>query len=125
MYRVNTEVLKQEKNVGLGVLLDFYGVLLTEHQREIAEYSYNDDLSLSEIADITGITRQGVRASLEKTARELREFEAKLGLANKFALTRAELDRVTHLLEKMELKSDSDFSAVLDAVGKLKQICDM
>ncbi|MBQ7847547.1 MAG: DNA-binding protein, partial [Clostridia bacterium] len=43
------------------MLLDFYGELLTERQRELADLYYNDDLSLSEVAEECGITRQGVR----------------------------------------------------------------
>ncbi len=50
----------------LGYLLDFYGQLLTDRQREIADLYWSDDLSLGETAEITGLSRQGVRASLEK-----------------------------------------------------------
>lgn len=50
-----------EKNLNVSILLDFYGAMLTEKQREAEEYYYNDDLSLSEIADNQGISRQGVR----------------------------------------------------------------
>ena len=46
----------------LGYLLDFYGQLLTDRQREIADLYWSDDLSLGEIAEITGLSRQGVRA---------------------------------------------------------------
>ena len=47
-----------EKNLNVSILLDFYGAMLTEKQREAVEYYYNDDLSLSEIADNQGISRQ-------------------------------------------------------------------
>lgn len=60
-------------------LLDVYGALLTERQREIMNLHYNLDLSFSEIADETGITRQGVSDSVVKSRKQLMEFEEKLG----------------------------------------------
>ena len=55
-----------EKNLNVSILLDFYGAMLTEKQREAVEYYYNDDLSLSEIADNQGISRQGVRDAIKR-----------------------------------------------------------
>ena len=52
------------KNLEIIMLLDFYGDMLTEKQRDFLGYYYNDDLSLSEIAENEGITRQGVRDSI-------------------------------------------------------------
>ena len=49
------------KDMRFPLLLDAYGVLLTERKRELLEYYYDDDLSLSEIAELTGLTRQGAR----------------------------------------------------------------
>ena len=54
------------KNLEISFLLDFYGSMLTEKQRIMIEYYYNDDLSLAEIADNEGITRQGVRDSIKR-----------------------------------------------------------
>ena len=53
-----------EKNLGMGLLLDFYGDLLPEKRRTVMDYYYNDDLSLAEIADEIGISRQGVREQI-------------------------------------------------------------
>ena len=53
------------KNFEISLLLDFYGDMLTEKQRDMVDYYYNDDLSLSEIAENEGITRQGVRDSIK------------------------------------------------------------
>ncbi|MBQ7364010.1 MAG: DNA-binding protein [Clostridia bacterium] len=61
------------------LLFDFYGGLLTERQRELCDYYYNDDLSHTEIAANTGITRQGVRDSLKKAEEILQNAEASLG----------------------------------------------
>ena len=59
-----------EKNLEIGYLLDFYGEILPERRRDIMDLYYNDDLSLSEIAEQMGITRQAVRDSIKKTEQD-------------------------------------------------------
>ncbi len=59
------------KNLDIIMLLDVYGDMLTVKQREFLDYYYNDDLSLSEIADNVGITRQGVRDSIKRAEAQL------------------------------------------------------
>ncbi len=71
------------KNLSLVLLLDCYGELLTERQRDLAELYYNEDLSLSEIAESTGITRQAVRDSLRHSEQTLLQTEEKLGMAKR------------------------------------------
>ena len=73
-----------EKNLEIGYLLDFYGDILPERRRDILDLYYNDDLSLSEIAEQMGITRQAVRDSIKKTEQELFFYEEKLGLRRRF-----------------------------------------
>lgn len=68
----------------LTLLYDFFGELLTGTQREYFEYYYADDLSLSEIAELTGVTRQSVRAVLARAEALLREYEAKTGVVARF-----------------------------------------
>ena len=68
------------KNLEISYLLDFYSEMLTQKQREVIEYYYNDDLSLSEIAMNEGITRQGVRDSIKRAESQLLEMEERLGL---------------------------------------------
>lgn len=72
------------KNLQISVLLDFYGDMLTEKQREILEGYYNDDLSLGEIAEEREITRQGVRDAIKRAELQLTEMEERLGLAKRF-----------------------------------------
>ncbi|MGM9520912.1 MAG: YlxM family DNA-binding protein [Oscillospiraceae bacterium] len=66
------------------LLFDFFGDLLTDKQREYFDYYYNDDLSLSEIAEITGISRQGVRDVLLRARSLLCEYEEKTGVVKRF-----------------------------------------
>ena len=69
------------KNLEISFLLDFYGDVLTERQREVMEQYYNDDLSLAEIADNFGITRQGVRDSIKRGEGIILDLEQKVGFA--------------------------------------------
>ncbi|MBQ8309902.1 MAG: DNA-binding protein [Clostridia bacterium] len=88
-----------EKNLEIGFLLDFYGDVLSERKRTVLDYYYNDDLSLAEIAEEIGISRQGVRELIKKSADELLFYEEKLGLARRF---REAEEQARHLLEMME-----------------------
>ena len=72
------------KNMEIALLLDFYGEMLTEKQKDMVELYYNDDLSLSEIAENAGISRQGVRDSIKRAEGQLLEMEERLGLARRF-----------------------------------------
>ena len=89
------------KNLEISFLLDFYGDLLTSKQREVIEYYYNDDLSLAEIADNEGITRQGVRDSIKRAEAQLLEMEQRLGLAKRFREMNTGLERVIELTKEI------------------------
>ncbi len=66
------------------VLLDFYGQLLTKRQYDILDLHYNNDLSLGEIGEMLGISRQGVHDSIRKAKITLAGFEERLGLISRF-----------------------------------------
>lgn len=72
------------KNLEVTVLLDTYGEMLTTKQRTFLEYYYDEDLSLSEIAENEGITRQGVRDAIKRAEAQLFEMESRLGIARRF-----------------------------------------
>lgn len=72
-----------EKNIRVSTLLDYYGAMLTEKQRNFIELYYNEDLSLAEIAEHESISRQGVRDSIKHGEQILFELEDKLGIAGK------------------------------------------
>lgn len=72
------------KDMEIAWLFDFYGDMLTEKQRLVVELYYDEDLSLSEIAENQSITRQGVRDSLKRAEAQMREMEERLHLAARF-----------------------------------------
>ena len=72
------------KNLHISALLDVYGDFLGEKPRMLTEYYYNEDLSLSEIAENEGITRQGVRDQIKRAEAQLLGLEEKCGYCEKF-----------------------------------------
>ena len=88
------------------MLFDLYGELLTKKQREYFHLHYNEDLSLSEIAESEGISRQGVWDNIRRAEAALQEMEDKTGLIRRFEETRqalevlsARMDRLTALTQ--------------------------
>ena len=92
-----------EKNLEMSFLLDFYGDVLSDRRRSVMTMYYNEDLSLSEIADEIGISRQGVRDLIKKSEEELIVLEQKLGLAEKFERVKDCADRLKKLLSSHDL----------------------
>lgn len=90
-----------EKAVYLSLLLDLYGPLLTEKQREYADLYYNENLSLGEIAENDGISRQAVRDSLLRAEAVLRDTEAKTGLLARHQKLWREIQGAEALLREM------------------------
>ena len=72
------------KDLSVAYLLDFYGDVLSDRKRAVLDDYYNNDLSLSEIAQDLGISRQGVRELIKKAEEELNFYEQKLHLAQRF-----------------------------------------
>ena len=78
----------------MALLFDFYGDVLTERQKEFYDLYYNEDLSLSEIAENNGITRQGVRDVIVRAEAILSDLEDKTGLIRRFHAMRKQLQLV-------------------------------
>ena len=91
------------KDLEISFLLDFYGDMLTEKQREVIEFYYNEDLSLSEIAENEGITRQGVRDSIKRAESQLFLMEERLGLAKRFSQVKDGLEEILVAARDIEL----------------------
>ncbi len=103
-----------EKNLKIACLLDFYGDILSERKQAVLSMYYNDDMSLSEIAEEVGISRQGVRELIKKAEEELNFFEEKLGLFKTFREAQEHLESLTQLLD-----SGSDTTALRGDVAAL------
>ena len=108
-----------EKNLEMSFLLDFYGDVLSERRRAVMTMYYNEDLSLAEIADEIGISRQGVRDLIKKSEEELTLFEEKLGLAKKFARVKALADELEDLLQTSDLPS-GEKSKIISLTEEIK-----
>jgi len=107
----------------VGYLLDFYGELLTERARRITAQYYCDDLSLSEIAESEGISRQGVRQTVKRAEEDLRFYEEKLGLAAHFAGIREKAEEIGCLASTLSESSDpAARNAALKIVGDAASI---
>ena len=83
-----------DRIVEKSLLFDFYGELLTSHQKEIYEQFVLEDLSLSEIAEDAGISRQGVHDMIKRCNKTLEEYEQKLHLVEKFLNIRAQVKQI-------------------------------
>ena len=83
------------------MLFDFYGDILTDRQKEFYDLYYNEDLSLGEIAENYGITRQGVRDVIVRAEAVLTELEDKTGLIKRFHATRRQLESLLQDAERM------------------------
>lgn len=85
------------------LLLDFYGQLLTDRQFEILDLHYNNDFTLTEIAEQLNISRQGVFDNEKRGRALLNEYEGKLGLLSKFSQQKQKAEQIQSCLEKLEI----------------------
>ncbi len=85
------------------MLFDFYGEILTEKQKEAFDLYYNEDLSLSEISEHLGITRQGVRDAVLKAENILRDTEQKLGLMTRYGKITDEMQKISYITKRMTI----------------------
>ena len=90
------------KDLSVSALLDFYGPFLSEKQRNLLHHYYNEDLSLSEIAENEQITRQGVRDLIKRGELQLKKYEEECGWCEKVLSLQATLDRDTSTEDKLD-----------------------
>ena len=111
----------------MALLFDFYGDVLTDRQKEFYDLYYNEDLSLGEIAENYGITRQGVRDVIVRAEAVLTELEDKTGLIKRFHTMHGQLEQILQDVQRIrELAAQLDHSElenlslrVLDTTQKL------
>ena len=95
-----------EKDLKKAYLLDFYGDVLTERKKEVLDMYYNEDLSLAEIAEQIGISRQGVRDLIKKAEEEIFFLEEKLGLAQKMSALAAHSENMLKIANSTPLPNE-------------------
>ena len=86
----------------MAMLFDFYGDMLTDRQKEFYDLYYNEDLSLSEIAENSGITRQGVRDVIVRAEAIMTDLEDKTGLMKRFMLMQQQVQAILDAAEKIQ-----------------------
>lgn len=90
----------ENEPIDRALLLDFYGELLTEKQRKYWDFHWNEDYSLAEIAEMDGLSRQGVWAVLRRAEANLQEMEEKTGIIRRFLDRRAEIQKIREELSR-------------------------
>lgn len=113
------------EELGLSLLFDYYGELLTEKQRTCFDLYYNQDLSLGEIAQEAGISRQGVHDSLSRAEAALRTMEEKTGAVARDLQCRRAMGRIHQAAEKLAQSPDPDTvrlaREILEAAETMKE----
>lgn len=102
------------------LLFDFYGELLTDHQKEIFEAFNNEDLSLGEIASQTGISRQGVHDLVKRASASLEAYEAKLHLVERFLTMQEQVEQIRTLAVQMH-EEHAETRSVSDQIVALSE----
>ena len=117
-----------EDFVEQALLYDFYGELLTEHQKCIYEDYIMNNLSVSEIADVQGISRQGVHDMVKRCRKILKGYENKLHLVGRFLSTKAKIGEINGILAEYDSvgydQADGGAGSVRDLVERVKKITD-
>ena len=86
-----------DKMFEIGLLYDFYSELLTPHQKRISQLYFEDNYTLAEIADVTGVSRQAVHDVIRRCTRTLEEYESKLRLMEKFLHIKGSAEEILKL----------------------------
>ena len=111
------KVIQMNELLEQALLYDFYGELLTKHQKEIYEQFVLEDLSLSEIAENAGISRQGVHDLIKRCNKTLEGYEAKLHLVEKFLTIKKKVNLLNELLEQEDKSTNKN-----EFVNSIRQI---
>ncbi len=93
-----------EKNIEIGLLYEFYSSLLTDKQQYVIDAYYNNDLSLSEIAQELEISRQGVQKQIKDAEKILYNYEDKLQLLKKFMGNKEIMKKINNSLDEVSKK---------------------
>ena len=108
-----------DKNIKISILCQIYGKLLTEKQYQVLDDYYNNDLSLSEIAENLNITRQAVRDNIKKGENKLFEYEEKLQIMKTTLRNEKKIEDILEQITKIQTNySDKQIAKILENVKK-------
>lgn len=108
-----------DKFAQMGLLYDFYGPLLTEKQRDCLDLHYQQDFSLGEIAEESGISRQAVHDLLKRTEKILLGYENKLKLVERYLGEQEKLTEINQLLDKLDQQESQEFKEIKSLMSDL------
>ncbi len=111
-----------QDRIELSLLADYYGAFLTENQRELIKLSCDEDLSLSEIAEQKGISRQAVRDAITRGSKILTEMENKLGLAARDRKAASLINGIRCALESGEDDASESIASIKPLLKELSEI---
>ncbi len=103
-----------EKTIHITMLLDFYGVLLTDKQQAYMQYYFNENLSLQEIANVYEVSRNAIYDSIQRTIKQLDQYEKKLLLFEKFTNRQAIINHI-----KKEYASNLELTKLINELEEL------
>ncbi len=101
-----------DKIIERGLLFDFYGELLTTHQQQIYSEAVFNDLSLQELSDEAGISRQGIHDLIKRCDKQLLQYEEKLGLVAKFQAIKADVLKIEKMIDSENLTDETSKQAI-------------
>ena len=101
------------------LLYDFYGELLTAHQKEIYEEVVLDDCSLSEVAETHGISRQGVHDLIKRCQKMLEGYEEKLMLVEKFCAIKEKVEQIETLTSEVSSEPEKQLQAIKQCAAEI------
>ena len=112
-----------DKITEVSLLYDFYGQLLSKRQQEVMSLYYEENLSLSEIAEEFSISRQGVHDALKNAEKSLHQYEAKLGLVSRFENSRRAVEMIDRQIEAV-IDKNRDNSDLVSSLAEIRSVID-
>ena len=115
-------ILLLKKTIKITMLFDFYGSMLTEKQQQIIKSYFYDDLSLAEVADNIGISRQGVYDHLHRSEESLEKYEANLGLLKKYNKIRKNINDLENMMAAKGILAEDQNQDLRKKLESIKSI---
>ena len=110
-----------EKIVEIAVLFDYYGKLLSKKQYNVVDQYCNEDLSLNEIAELNGITKQGISDILGRAEKKMKKFENELKLIEKNNYISDSLRNINNIIDQLDSKNEENLLQILLSIREINK----